>query len=108
MMLIQPNDDKEMPPLPLQAGSTVLCRAWTRMMMGAPCTLGALTGVGHTPVLGCTVQTPKGGIKVKVSVFAHDVLGGWRAQLLLALHVASCFDRRGEGLIYSFWYCFVS
>lgn len=82
MMLVWRNDDKEMLPLPLQAGSTVLCRAWTRMMTGVRCMPGALTGAGHTHMLGCTAQTLKRRIKVKVSVFADEVLGGWRAQLL--------------------------
>lgn len=84
MMLVWTDDDKAMPSSPLQADSTVLCRAWTRMMTGAQCTPGALTGAGHTQTLACTAQTLKGRIKVKVSVFAHEVLAGWRA-----FHVAS-------------------
>lgn len=78
------NDENEMLPFPLQEDSTVLCRAWTRMMTGVRCMPGALTGAGHTQTLGCTAQTLKRRIKVKASVFADEVLGGWRAQLLLA------------------------
>lgn len=88
-MLVWTNDDKEMLPFPLQVDSTVLCRAWTQMMMGVRCMPGALTGAGHIQMLGCTAQTLKRRIKVKVSVFAAEVLGGWRAQLLLAFHVTS-------------------
>lgn len=89
MMLVWRNDDKEMLSLPLQADSTVLCRAWTRMMTGVRCTPGALTGAGHTQTLACTAQTLKRRIKVKVSVLADEGLEGWRAQLLLAICVTS-------------------
>lgn len=68
MILVWTNGDKEMLPFPLQVDSTVLCRAWTQMMMGVLCMPGALTGAGHTLTLGCTVQTLKRRIKVKVSL----------------------------------------
>lgn len=83
--------------LSLQVDCTVLCRAKTQMMMGVLCTPGRLSGVGHIQTSwGCTMQTRRGGIKVKVSAYLQ--LGCWEPgeqHSCWPLMKLFCFDQGG-------------